>query len=121
MLAGLSPDAVWITGQDTAVGRAALAELFDDWLWSLDPHLETIRLAVDDETAAAELRESFTVDGSHRVIEVNIFDFNQDIYGRSLRIFLKKRLRGEQKFSGLEALKEQLGRDRATASEALNP
>ncbi len=56
-----------------------------------------------------------TVDGSHRVIEVNIFDFNDDIYGRNLRVFLKKRLRGEQKFGGLEALKEQLGRDRATA------
>jgi riboflavin kinase / FMN adenylyltransferase len=60
-----------------------------------------------------------TVDGSHRVIEVNIFDFNENIYGQSLRVFLKKRLRGEEKFGGLEALKDQLGKDRATALEAL--
>lgn len=56
-----------------------------------------------------------TVDGSKRMIEVNIFDFNDDIYGRTLRVFVKKYLRGEQKFSGLEALKEQLGRDRSEA------
>jgi uncharacterized protein len=73
LLAGLSADAVWITGHDTAVGRSALAELFDDRLWSLDPHLETIRLAVDGETAAAELRESLTVDGTRRQFSIAAF------------------------------------------------
>jgi riboflavin kinase/FMN adenylyltransferase len=62
-----------------------------------------------------------TVDGSHRVIEVNIFDFNDNIYGSTLRISLKKHLRKEQKFGGLEALKEQLGKDRSSALEALTP
>ncbi|HEY2271825.1 MAG TPA: nuclear transport factor 2 family protein [Jatrophihabitantaceae bacterium] len=73
LLAGLAPDAVWITGQDTAVGRSALGELFDDWLWSLDPHLETIRMAVDGDTAAAELRESLTVDGTRRQFSIAAF------------------------------------------------
>jgi ketosteroid isomerase-like protein len=73
LLAGLAPDAVWITGQDTAIGRSALAELFDDWLWSLDPHLETIRLAVDGDTGAAELCESITLDGRRRQFSIAVF------------------------------------------------
>jgi riboflavin kinase/FMN adenylyltransferase len=50
-----------------------------------------------------------------RTIEVNIFDFNESIYGRTLRIFVGRFLRGEQKFAGLDALKEQLARDREQA------
>src|SRR5258708_4078255 len=61
-----------------------------------------------------------TVDGTQRTIEVNIFDLNEDLYGRTLRVFLKKHLRGEQKFAGLDALKEQLARDKANAMEALD-
>jgi len=60
-----------------------------------------------------------TVNGTGRTIEVNIFDLNEDLYGRTLRVFLKKYLRGEQKFAGLDALKEQLARDKANAQEAL--
>jgi riboflavin kinase/FMN adenylyltransferase len=60
-----------------------------------------------------------TVDGTHRTIEVNIFDLNEDLYGRTLRIFVKKHLRGEKKFGGLDALKEQLARDKENAIEAL--
>jgi riboflavin kinase/FMN adenylyltransferase len=56
-----------------------------------------------------------TVDGTKRVIEVNIFDFGEDIYGATLRVYLKKYLRGEQKFNGLDALKEQLAKDRHNA------
>jgi riboflavin kinase / FMN adenylyltransferase len=58
-----------------------------------------------------------TVDGSKRVIEVNIFDFDADIYGQQLTVFLKKRLRDEQKFSGLDALKAQLAKDKADAAK----
>jgi riboflavin kinase/FMN adenylyltransferase len=56
-----------------------------------------------------------TVDGTRRVIEVNIFDFNGDLYGKLLRVFVKKHLRGEQKFAGLDALKQQLAKDRENA------
>ena len=61
-----------------------------------------------------------TVDGARRVIEVNIFDFTGDLYGTVLRVFLKKYLRGEQKFSGLEALKEQLAKDKEQAESVLH-
>jgi riboflavin kinase / FMN adenylyltransferase len=53
-----------------------------------------------------------TIGGTDRVIEVNIFDFNEDIYGATVRVYIKKYLRSEVKFNGLEALVEQLGKDR---------
>ncbi len=60
-----------------------------------------------------------TVDGSERTIEVNIFDFNEDLYGRELRVMIRKWMRGEVKFNGLDALKDQLAVDRRNALEAL--
>jgi riboflavin kinase / FMN adenylyltransferase len=53
-----------------------------------------------------------TVDGSKKMIEVNIFDFDRTIYGKTLQVFVKKFLRAEEKFSGLDALKAQLAKDR---------
>jgi riboflavin kinase/FMN adenylyltransferase len=46
-----------------------------------------------------------------RVIEVHLFDFNADIYGESVRITVCTHIRGEQVFSGIEALTEQLKKD----------
>ena len=60
-----------------------------------------------------------TVDGTKRMIEVNLFDFNADIYGQIVRVHLHSYLRSEQKFAGLDALKEQLARDRKAAIDAL--
>lgn len=62
-----------------------------------------------------------TVDGRERTIEVNIFDFNEDLYGRELRVFVNKYLRGEEKFNGLDALKAQLAKDREEAMAAFRP
>ena len=61
-----------------------------------------------------------TVDGTTRVIEVNIFDFDKDIYGETLTITLKKHLRREVRFNGLDALKEQLAKDKISAIQALS-
>lgn len=60
-----------------------------------------------------------TVNGSNRTIEVNIFNFDQDIYGQVLEIAVRYYLRGEQKFNGLDALKEQLAKDREQAMQLL--
>lgn len=60
-----------------------------------------------------------TVDGTKRTIEVNIFDFDEDIYGQTIRVYVKQYLRGEVKFSGLDALKEQLAKDKETAIKHL--
>jgi riboflavin kinase / FMN adenylyltransferase len=60
-----------------------------------------------------------TINGTQRVIEVNIFDFDEDIYGEILTITLKKYLRSEVKFNGLDALKTQLALDKVAALDAL--
>ncbi len=60
-----------------------------------------------------------TVDGTTRVTEVNIFDFDETIYGKTVKVALKKRLRSEVKFNGLDALKEQLAKDKIDAAAAL--
>ncbi len=59
-----------------------------------------------------------TVGGLKKVIEVNMFNFDRDIYGETIRIYLKKYLRTEQKFNGLDELKAQLAKDKLQA-EAL--
>lgn len=53
-----------------------------------------------------------TITDNRRTIEVNLFDFDADIYGQTLRVYVKKYLRPEEKFDSLEALKEQLARDK---------
>ncbi len=53
-----------------------------------------------------------TVNGRTRVTEVNLFDFSKEIYGKIIRIYVKKYLRSEVKFNGLEELTEQLHKDK---------
>jgi riboflavin kinase/FMN adenylyltransferase len=60
-----------------------------------------------------------TIDGTTKTIEVNIFDFNEDIYGQTITVTLKKYLRSEQKFNGLDALKAQLAQDKQDTLAAL--
>jgi riboflavin kinase/FMN adenylyltransferase len=54
-----------------------------------------------------------------RSVEAHLFDFEGDLYGERLRIGFVARLRGEMKFSGLDALKAQIAADATTAREAL--
>ena len=61
-----------------------------------------------------------TVDGKTRSIEVNFFNFKEDIYNTKLKIEFLKRLRTEQKFKNLEALKLQLKTDKVNALDYLN-
>ncbi len=48
-------------------------------------------------------------------IEVHVIDFDQSIYGEEVVVHWYKRIRSEQKFSGIEALKEQIGKDKEVA------
>ncbi len=58
-----------------------------------------------------------TVGASKRMIEVNIFNFDRAIYGEHLKVFVKKFLRGEEKFSSLDALRQQLAEDKKIAGQ----
>ena len=53
-----------------------------------------------------------TVDATKRVIEVNIFDFDKQIYGETVRVYVKKYLRAELKFNSLDDLITQIGQDK---------
>ncbi|MEO5644036.1 MAG: bifunctional riboflavin kinase/FAD synthetase [Bacteroidia bacterium] len=61
-----------------------------------------------------------TVDGKARTIEVNILDFNADLYGETLTLEFVKRLRDEIKFDGIESLKQQLKKDREQTRKILS-
>lgn len=50
-------------------------------------------------------------DDIHRTIEVHLFHFTGDLYGRLLRVEFLRRIRGEQKFDSREALARQLQQD----------
>ena len=53
------------------------------------------------------------------IIEVNIFDFEGDLYGQTLKVWFIDRIRDEVKFDGLETLKNQLEHDREEAKRML--
>lgn len=52
-----------------------------------------------------------TVDGKHQTIEVHFFDFNTDLYGKSITVELLYFLRDEHKFDSIESLILQLQKD----------
>jgi riboflavin kinase/FMN adenylyltransferase len=49
--------------------------------------------------------------GAGRSMEVHLLDFSGDLYGRSLRVGFVARLRGEQRFAGIDELRAQIARD----------
>ncbi len=61
-----------------------------------------------------------TVDGVEPVLEVHIFDFDQDIYGAYIQVEFIAKLREEIKFPDLQSLTEQMHIDAAQAREILS-
>ena len=60
-----------------------------------------------------------TVDGSKMAIEVNIFNFDRDIYGENLKVNLIATIRKDAKFDDLETLKKQMEADKVAAIRVL--
>lgn len=60
-----------------------------------------------------------TLERSEEKVEVNIFDFDKNIYGETIRITIKKFLRPQEKYSSLEELTAQLAKDREESVVAL--
>ena len=52
-----------------------------------------------------------TIGTYEKNIETHIFDFNEDVYGKHIRVDFIKHTRGEKKFDGVEALKKQIESD----------
>lgn len=53
-----------------------------------------------------------TVGGMEQSIEIHLFDFDADLYGKTLQLNLYQRLRDEEKFASIEILKDKLDEDR---------
>jgi len=60
-----------------------------------------------------------TINGLTRNIEVNIFDFDRDIYNHKIRVEFLNYIRGDMKFNSLEELKVQIGQDKLDAIRLL--
>ena len=73
----------------------------------------------DDRPAVMNLGVRPTVDGHSLRIEVHLFDFEGDLYGTSMSVHFVKRIRDEQRFDGLDALKAQIAVDAAAARVVL--
>lgn len=76
-----------------------------------------VKAIVDQKEVFGMMNIGFnpTVSGEKQTIEVNLFDFNEDIYGQKIEVYLLKYLREEQKFGSVDLLKEQLNQDRIDA------
>ena len=53
-------------------------------------------------------------------IEIHLFNFNKTIYGETLKVDVIKKIREEQKFKNIEALKSQIAKDCIKANQILN-
>lgn len=61
-----------------------------------------------------------TFDGEMQTLEVHLFRFDEDIYGKEVQVRFFNRIRDEKKFSGKEELVEQLQEDERQAKQLLN-
>ena len=59
----------------------------------------------------ANFGERPTVEGKKLLLEVNLFDFNEDIYGKHLTVEFLTFIRGEKKFDSFALLADQIKKD----------
>ncbi len=52
-------------------------------------------------------------------MEVHLFDFEEDLYGKTLRVILAKFIRPEIKFDGFDAIRAQIDKDSRVARSIL--
>lgn len=63
-------------------------------------------------TAVVNIGRCPTVtDGTRLTVEANLLDFNDEIYGRQLSLYIIERLRDERKFDSLDSLRRQIAQD----------
>ncbi len=55
----------------------------------------------------------------HKIIEVHILNFDLDIYGKTISVIFKDKLRDEKKFASLEDLKKELIKNRIQTEELI--
>jgi riboflavin kinase / FMN adenylyltransferase len=98
---------------------------------NLDPHNEVlppdgvyaVRVAIAAEQFGGVVnigvRPTFAERQPRRVLEVHIFDLRRDLYGKDIEVFFLAKLRDEQKFGSVEALKTQIAADVRAARQTI--
>ena len=61
-----------------------------------------------------------TINGTKTLLEVFLFNFNQEVYGLKAKVVFKHKIREEEKFDSFEALKQQIKHDVETAKIFFN-
>lgn len=80
-----------------------------------------VKSTINQKTVFGMMNIGFnpTVEGQNQTIEIHYFDFDADLYNQKIRVSLLHRIRSEQKFGSVTLLKEQLEKDKKTATEYL--
>ncbi len=78
-----------------------------------------VRLGDDELCGVANVGEKPTVGSATAGVEVNIFNFQRNIYGEEIMVEFHKFLRPEVKFDNISELKSQVERDKLSAAAAL--
>lgn len=68
-------------------------------------------------TGVANIGTRPTVSGIRTLLEVHLFDFEEQIYGKYVEVIFHRKLRDEVRFASLDALKQQIGLDSAAARD----
>jgi len=81
----------------------------------------TVELRTGPHTGMLYIGERPTVQSAHhqRVVEVNIFDLDRDLYGETITVRFVERTREDMRFADLDALKQQLHMDERTVKQRL--
>lgn len=77
---------------------------------------------IEDDRAlngVASLGSRPTVDGKHCLLEVHLFDWSGDCYGKRVEVEFVQHLRDEEKYESMEAMRQQIARDAAQARKIL--
>lgn len=92
------------------------ANIFVEETYKLIPsdgiYAVTVTMGEQNFKGMAYIGQRPTINGMTRNIEVNIFDFNAEIYGQDITMTFLEFLRHDVKFTGLETLKVQLQKDK---------
>lgn len=102
------------------------ANIAPDYKYKLIPAdgVYAVEVSVDAAVYIAMLyigpRPTIESKDGKRTIEVNIFDFDKDIYGKQIIIRFMHRLRGDRKFNSRELLLEQIRKDKAETLRLLS-
>lgn len=71
----------------------------------------TVRVGEREYVACTNVGLAPTFDRRESRVEAHLLDFQGDLYGRVVDVGFVRRIRGERRFSGVEELKRQIGRD----------